>query len=186
MKPSILLQPLGDVDKNLLYDTCRRLQRIIDVNVDVSDIYIEIPEEAFDNLRGQYLSTTILHHLKIWSVKLPYDKIVGISNVDAYTNGLNFVFGEAELGGRVAVVYLARLRPEFYGGEPNYELFVTRCLKEILHELGHTFGLLHCRNRRCVMTFSNSIYDTDYKEANYCRNCSAYLLRNGVRVLNPL
>jgi hypothetical protein len=36
---------------------------------------------------------------------------------------LTFVFGHAQLGGRVAVVSLARLRQEFYGLPPNREVF---------------------------------------------------------------
>ena len=44
-------------------------------------------------------------------------KILVISDIDAYFGDLNFVFGEAYKGGRVAGIYLPRLRQEFYGLE---------------------------------------------------------------------
>jgi archaemetzincin len=34
---------------------------------------------------------------------------------------------------------------------------------EAVHELGHAFGLTHCEKSRCVMHFSNSLQDTDFK-----------------------
>jgi archaemetzincin len=73
---------------------------------------------------------------------------------------LNFVFGHAHINGKVATVYLQRLRQEFYGLEKNENLFLQRVLKEAVHEIGHAFGLGHCPISRCVMNFSNSISDT--------------------------
>ena len=46
-------------------------------------------------------------------------KILVVCDIDAYSGDLNFVFGEAYNGGRVAVIYLPRLRQEFYGLESN-------------------------------------------------------------------
>jgi archaemetzincin len=98
-------------------------------------------------------------------------KILLIGDIDAYSGDLNFVFGEAHLGGRVAAIYLPRLRPEFYNLKPNELLFYDRITKEAVHELGHSFGLFHCNNKRCVMYFSNSLYDTDFKNKIFCKNC---------------
>jgi archaemetzincin len=96
-------------------------------------------------------------------------------NADAYERGLNFVFGLAMPGLGVGAVFLPRLRNEFYGWEPNEELYMERVEKEVLHELGHLLGLEHCPNPRCVMSFSNSIYDVDRKEARFCERCKAEL-----------
>src|ERR687898_582901 len=66
---------------------------------------------------------------------------------------------------------LERLKPEFYDLAPNDLVFYDRVTKEAVHELGHSFGLFHCNNKRCVMHFSNSLYDTDFKNRIFCKNC---------------
>ena len=98
-------------------------------------------------------------------------KVLVICDMDAYSGELNFIFGEAHLGGRVAAIYLARLKPEFYDLAPNELVFYDRVTKEAVHELGHSFGLFHCNNKRCVMHFSNLLYDTDFKNRIFCKNC---------------
>ena len=98
-------------------------------------------------------------------------KILVICDIDAHSGDLNFVFGEAYKGGRVAAIYLPRLRQEFYGFESNKLLFYERMVKEAIHELGHTFGLFHCNNKLCVVYFSNSLYDTDRKGKRLCLDC---------------
>jgi archaemetzincin len=97
--------------------------------------------------------------------------ILIILDVDAYSNGLNFVFGEAFPKGGLGVVYLPRIKEEFYGLKPNDKLFYERIVKECVHELGHIFGFNHCANRRCIMHFSNSLSDTDVKGKSFCDTC---------------
>jgi archaemetzincin len=99
------------------------------------------------------------------------ERVVGIADVDLYVPRLNFVFGEADVGAGTAIVSLCRLRQEYYGLAPDEALFLERATKEIVHELGHTFGLGHCPNNKCVMHFSNSLADTDLKEAYFCNEC---------------
>jgi archaemetzincin len=102
-----------------------------------------------------------------------------ICDFDAYSDELNFVFGEAHLGGRVAAIYLPRLREEFYvhklDKNNNKNLFEQRVIKEAVHELGHTFGLRHCQISKCVMHFSNSLQDTDFKDDKFCERCNNIL-----------
>jgi archaemetzincin len=98
-------------------------------------------------------------------------KILAICDFDAYSNGLNFVFGEAYIDGRISAIYVPRLRQEFYGLKEEQYLFHERIVKEAVHELGHAFGLSHCGNTRCVMHFSNSLSDTDIKQKNFCYIC---------------
>jgi len=70
-----------------------------------------------------------------------------------------------------ALIALPRLKPEFYGLPQNEGFYYTRVVKEAVHELGHTFGLNHCKKRECVMHFSNSLADTDYKGKDFCEDC---------------
>ena len=88
---------------------------------------------------------------------------------------LTFIFGQAQLGGRLALVSLARLRQEFYGLPSDRELLRERALKESLHELGHTFGLLHCREAACTMSLATGIRQLDAKGGGYCAGCAALL-----------
>jgi len=99
-------------------------------------------------------------------------KVLGIFNIDAYSSAFDFVFGEAYYLGRIAVVYLPRLRKEFYGLKPNSSLFYERLVKEAVHELGHVFGFVHCKNTRWVMHFSTSLLDVDGKERSLYNICS--------------
>jgi archaemetzincin len=99
------------------------------------------------------------------------ERMVGLTEADCYAPGLNFIFGQAVMGGREAVVAVPRLRQSFYGWPEEPALFRARVLKEVVHELGHTWGLAHCSNRRCVMHFSNTVHDTDSKDACFCPRC---------------
>ena len=133
---------------------------------------LALPYEAFDKLRGQYRSDIILGLVRNYAHRTAVlNRVLGVVNVDIYIPGLNFVFGEAESPGKAALISLWRLRPEFYGKPPNFEVFVERATKEAVHEIGHTFGLGHCANPYCVMYFSNSIFDTDRKKSLFCNKC---------------
>ncbi len=97
---------------------------------------------------------------------------LGIMKEDIYFGNMNFVFGIASPTALSCVVSLYRLDPEFYGFPQDEELYFSRVQKEIIHELGHVLGLLHCEKTSCVMSFSNSIYDVDRKTKFFCENCA--------------
>ncbi|MGQ9479369.1 MAG: archaemetzincin family Zn-dependent metalloprotease [Thermoproteota archaeon] len=171
----ILIMPVGGVNPNELTFLPAELTKIFRLMVEIGKPIPRIPSEAYDRYRRQYNSTLILKYLK--SIRPEgYMKYLGIVDVDMYAAGLNFVFGEADPTEGCCVVSINRLRPEFYGEPSNQDLLKERILKEAVHELGHTFGLKHCRDSRCVMHFSNSILDTDYKRALPCIECEAKLL----------
>ncbi len=102
-------------------------------------------------------------------------KILGITDHDLFVPGMNFVFGEAQLQGRAAIVSTHRLREEFYGLPPDPRLMFERTLKEALHELGHTYGLMHCPTPGCVMHASAGVGAVDLKKSRFCTNCQALL-----------
>lgn len=98
-------------------------------------------------------------------------KIIGITNVDICTPVLSFVFGAAQLSGAAALVSVFRLRPEFHGFGVDNKLFFERTLKEAIHELGHTFGLTHCKRPACIMHLAYSIRDLDQRGLAFCASC---------------
>jgi archaemetzincin len=77
------------------------------------------------------------------------------------------------MGGRVAAIHIPRLRQELYVKKSDINKLVEqRAIKEAVHELGHVFGLTHCEKSRCVMHFSSSLRDTDFKHYIFCERCN--------------
>jgi archaemetzincin len=124
---------------------------------------------ALDPNRQQYHSTAIIQRLE--RAVDPDARVLGVTASDLYVPVLTFVFGEAQVDGNCAVVSTARLKEEFYGLPPRPDLLRERLLKEAAHELGHTFGLRHCLDWRCVMTSSHAVERLDVKGADFCRAC---------------
>ncbi|MEM3565720.1 MAG: archaemetzincin family Zn-dependent metalloprotease [Candidatus Bathyarchaeia archaeon] len=164
---------IGKVDLDVLKRICENLNMAFPkTHCHTIPEILALPQEAFDKTRGQYRSDMILGLVAGYVKKARnLNRVLGVVDADIYVPGLNFVFGEAECPGKVALISLWRLRPEFYGASSNFELFIERSTKEAVHELGHTFGLTHCKNPFCVMYFSNSIFETDRKKGVFCNQC---------------
>jgi archaemetzincin len=128
------------------------------------------PEESLEPRRGQHASTKILRWI-LTSVRPGVSKVLGITDVDLFIPVLTFVFGEAQVGGPAAVVSTARLRLTYDERPAAPDVLEARLLKECLHELGHTFGLVHCPDGTCMMSRSNSVLDVDQKRTVFCRDC---------------
>lgn len=130
---------------------------------------------AFDISRNQFSSTLLLSAL---NEKFPAnaDKILGITSVDLFVPVLTYVFGEAQLDGKSAIVSTHRLSESFYGLDENIQLTKARIIKEAIHELGHTFGLPHCRDYLCVMHSSTGVEEIDLKTKRFCSTCEKFLV----------
>jgi archaemetzincin len=135
---------------------------------------IDEPPRAFLPARAQWSSTAFLEVL-LGRVPLGATRLLGVTERDLCVPVLSFVYGQAQLGGRVAVVSLARLRPEFHGLPPGPAILERRAATEAVHEVGHTFGLVHCLDRRCPMSLSIDLADLDGKTPTPCAACGALL-----------
>lgn len=172
MKVSII--PIGEFDLKLADSIGERIEEIIhETNCRVIENPLELQSECYNHVRGQYYSTLLLHKLELETSKHASNRVLGVTEVDIYVPGMNFVFGEARLWGRCCLISIFRLRPEFYGSPANHPLLLERCVKEAIHELGHTLGLQHCSVESCVMRFSVSIYWVDRKKTRFCEECKA-------------
>jgi archaemetzincin len=158
----------GDARRMGLEFLLRRLEGVFCLEVRWAG-NLPLPVRAYRRFQGQYLAFAFLEALE--GFPGPYRRILGVTEVDLYVPGLNFVFGLARQGGRCCVVSVARLRPAFYGLPHDEVVFRSRVVKEAVHELGHTFCLSHCPNPQCVMHFSNCLADTDRKSEGFCPKC---------------
>ncbi len=174
---TISIVPFGKTDPKTVEALCRPVESTFGLKTIVRNQEL-IPPEAYNAARGQYLSTAFLGALRR---KYPEGalKALAVADVDLYVPSLNFVFGEAEKPGRVGVISLTRLRPQYYGQPEDKQLFTERMIKEAIHELGHTFGVWHCLYPTCVMFFSNSLADTDRKSSEFCSRCAKQLNHYG-------
>lgn len=154
----------------LLPRLSRRLAHVFGLRVEQHPPGFD-PEAAYDSSRGQ-------HNSRIWLTQLLQDvssdttRILGVTDVDLFIPVLSFVFGEAQLDGPAAVVSTHRLDNERYGLPPDPERLFDRLLKEAIHELGHTYGLLHCVADRCVMGASRNVDEVDLKSDRFCPSCA--------------
>lgn len=131
---------------------------------------------SFDDRRMQYNSTSLLLEL-LKVVPSGNSKLIGITDRDLFIPVLTHVFGEAQLGGSVAVASCHRLRNSFYGLPDDPDTELRRLEKEVFHELGHTFNLKHCNNYSCVMHSSTFVEDIDLKNSEFCPVCFSLLER---------
>jgi archaemetzincin len=171
---SILLVPVPPVDRELISDLVQPLRRAFAADVSVHTAGMD-PSCAFDSARNQYNSTFVISAV-LEQFGGNTHKVLGVTSLDLFVPVLTFVFGEAQLDGTAAMVSTYRLDETLYGLSPNRELLRERLIKEAVHELGHTFGLIHCRSFECVMHSSTSVEEIDAKGAEMCPACRAAVM----------
>jgi archaemetzincin len=169
----ILIFPIGGIDPSVIEFLSLSLPEHLSLPCKTLDINIPL-EGTYDVMRKQYYSTKLLERI-LEHRPAGEKKLLGIANVDLYIPPLSFVFGEAQYDNPAAVISTFRLRQEFYGLPEDPNLFFERCEKEAIHELGHCFGLIHCRDYRCVMYLSYSVEDIDLKATTFCSKCQSAL-----------
>lgn len=150
------------------------VSRIFSTNVHIVNGSLNL-SHALDSSRGQYNSTALLAEL-LNTFSFGNAKYIAIVDVDLFIPVLTFVFGEAQLNGMASVVSTHRLSNQFYGLPQDDALMLQRLEKEIIHELGHTFGLFHCHQFECVMRSSTYAEEIDLKHAELCEPCRQVLL----------
>jgi len=181
----IYLAPIGTVDDDILAALETSLWHAFGFEVRRMKPFGN-PSYAFDGQRNQYSSTMILRELVR---QCPPDavRLLAVTEHDLFIPMLSFIYGQAQLEGRVSIVSLARLRQEFYTLPANRVLALARLLKEALHELGHTFGLTHCIEKECLMSLATNIRQLDLKGCDFCSSCSILVREsmNSLRMQTP-
>jgi archaemetzincin len=159
-RPVVAIAPMGEVERGFAATIGPAVAEAFEVEITAATS-LTAPTGAFSRARGQYLSTAFLDVLARAKDR-GWERLLGVTGVDLYVPRLNFVFGEADPRRGVAVFSVHRLR------SPEAALFARRAATEAVHELGHTYGLGHCRRRDCAMWFSNTLTETDRKGPRLC------------------
>jgi archaemetzincin len=173
---TIAILPVDDIEEYILNHIARAIEKMFRKSTLIlpyEDISTKFPGLLNE---GKYNSTAVLLYL---SERLPQNsvKLLAITQLDLYSPIFAYLYGEAQLNGTFALMSLFRLRQEFYHQTPDGALFLSRCEKEALHELAHTYGLAHCADRNCLMYPSSTIDDTDAKSNTPCPTCTSLLQR---------
>lgn len=137
----------------------------------IDRVSAETPSAAFDPERGQVDAKGLLSDLSDRPEVKEADITVGLTDKDVFYGDNNFVFGLAHSSKRRAIISTFRLKRDRVLRPVQKEVFVERVFKEVLHELGHIFGLHHCSNKSCAMSFSSTIKEVDDKLPRLCESC---------------
>lgn len=144
------------------------------------------PDGAFHQPRNQYNAAVLLQFLAgppdsqvaetdaYQQARSEYLRVMGVTSFDLFLPIFTHVYGEAQISGRAAVISLFRLQSGADGGAVSQEAFLARAAKVAIHELLHTFGLVHCRHAHCLMRPVTKITDLDELPLILCRSCAQY------------
>jgi archaemetzincin len=171
---NITLISFGYFEKELLEMVVNDVEREFSLPVKTLDGHLDL-SEFYDPARRQYDGNKLIKEIESGFASDTV-KTLGIFNVDLFIPILTYIFGQAFLNGRSGIASIYRLSNEHYGIKANKGIFIDRIRKEIIHELGHTFGLIHCRNSNCVMRSSTYVEDIDQKSHQLCSSCRTSLI----------
>jgi archaemetzincin len=170
---NITLVSVGYIEEIFLKSVAEAAGREFCLQVNIREGYIDITE-FFDPTRRQYNGNRLLKEIDTLFAS-ENTKTIGVFSVDLFIPILTFIFGQAYLNGRSGIASYYRLSNERYGMNPDNNLIIERLQKEVIHELGHTFGLIHCHVPTCVMRSSTYVEDIDQKDMNICSHCRTLL-----------
>jgi archaemetzincin len=165
----IILVSFGYFDSDILRNIADSVKREYLLDVILKEGHLDL-SEFFDPTRRQYNGVRLIQEVESTFSSESY-KTIGLFNVDLFIPILTYIFGQAYLNGRTGIASSYRLNNERYGIVTDGTASAERFVKEVIHELGHTFGLIHCHIPTCVMRSSTYVEDIDQKSSHLCIGC---------------
>ncbi len=170
----IIMVSFGYFDKQLLEALARHTEQVFPASISWREGLLDLGD-YYDPSRRQYDGNRIL---KVIDERFGVEsaKTIGLLSIDLFIPILTFIYGQAFLNGRCCIASNYRLSNERYGLPADEALMQNRFIKEIIHELGHTYGLIHCSHPDCVMRSSTYVEDIDQKGEDFCPHCKPKLI----------
>jgi len=154
----IAVIPLGKPSRHTLQLVEASLKRTYDAKV-VELPGLTLPKSAYRSSRNRYDAEGLLAHIparQSW-------KTIGVTDRDISTpaHGVSDygIMGRAGIGAPVAVVSSYRAK----AGVGTVAI----------HEIGHTLGLPHCPNVKCVMVDAKGTARVAKSSGRFCQTCAA-------------
>jgi archaemetzincin len=178
MKKKILLLKIGPINEAILLKLKKNLKwafKEYNIDFEILPNEFDLKESFYHSQRRQYNADKIMKEMAQFLFNYHFFRALGVIYEDIYSRFYNFIFGcTSGKESNIALISVIRLDENFYNRDENSTLFEKRVLREAIHELGHTFGLVHCENY-CVMQFSNSLAEADNKPTKFCKTCNEKL-----------
>jgi archaemetzincin len=166
---NITLISFGHFEEDFLYKIAESVKNEFHCEVFIREGHLDL-SDFYDAGRRQYNGTKLLHEIESAFSSDQY-KTLGLFSVDLFIPILTYIFGQAFLNGRCGIASHYRFSNQRYGISEDEKSILDRFRKEVIHELGHTFGLIHCHIPSCVMRSSTYVEDIDQKSATLCLKC---------------
>jgi len=170
-KRPICIVALGSMEDGYVGPSRRALELLYGAPTKVLDPR-KLPKEAFYPKRNRYRADKLLSYLN--NEVMPGTQcrlVVGMTSVDISTTKGKVadwgIFGLGQVGGTACVVSTHRLI-----GKVSRKRGIVRVVKVVTHEVGHTLGLHHCEQPRCLMNDAKGKVKTvDDEPGELCEAC---------------
>ena len=151
----------------------QELQRVYP-SVQLSDNPIKLPEKYYYAPRDRYSGRGLLKDLSQYKrgtiVFGLTNEVIYEPNEKSPTFG---IFGIGSVGGHVAVISSTLPSRKKHSDE--------HLVKLMMHELGHSFGLNHCKDEHCFMV--DAEHGNKFsKTPSFCPQCKTFLNRKGWKI----
>ena len=169
-RETVALVPLGAFPADFLDLIAQRLRD--ELGADVARYpSVALPATAYYPPRQRYRAERILDFLRP-RVRPPATRTLGVTQVDISTTAHGVrdwgVLGYGDLGGTACVISTFRCRMN----APSEAQIRFRMVTACVHEVGHTLGLEHCPDPRCLMTDARgSVRTVDRTTGRLCARC---------------